>query len=100
MWMFAHKNSVNKICKIHFRTHQIVRIVHDKSYEKLLVVSNDISVHQKHLCLLAIEVYKSLMKTNPDFMWDFYTIFTLFYPMIYASMRSSICPQLIQHIMA
>ena len=23
---------------------------------------------------MAIEIYKSLMKTNPDFMWDFYTI--------------------------
>ena len=93
MWMFAHKNSVKKICKIHFRTHQIVHNVHDKSYEKLLVVSNDISLHQKHLCLLAIEVYKSLLKTNPDFMWDFYTI------MIYASVKSSICPHLTQHIM-
>ena len=38
-----------------------------------------ISLYQKHLCIktlriLAIEVYKSLMKINLDFMWDFYTI--------------------------
>ena len=45
---------------------------HDKLFEELLVVS--ISVHQKYLRILAIEVYKSLMKTNLHFIWDFYTI--------------------------
>ena len=39
-----------------------------------VAVSNDISVHQKHLRILAIEVCKSLIETNSDFMWDFYTI--------------------------
>ena len=58
-WMFASKHSINKICKIHFRTLQIV--------------------HQKHFHTLAIEVYKFLMKTNPDFMWDFYTIKPIHY---------------------
>ena len=35
---------------------------------------------QRYFCtskkplIFVIEVYKSLMKTNPDFMWDFYTI--------------------------
>ena len=70
--MFASKSSINEICKIHFMTLQIVHNVHDKPYEELLAVSNDISVHKKHLCILAIEVYKSLMKTNPDFIWEFY----------------------------
>ena len=54
-------------------TLQIVHNIHDKSYEELLAVSNDISVHKKHLRILAIEVYKSLMKTNPNFIWEFYT---------------------------
>ena len=72
--MFAGKSSI-KICKIHFRRKlQVVRNVHGKSYEELFTVCNDISVHQKHLRILAIEVYKSLMKTNPDFMWNLYTI--------------------------
>ena len=61
IWMFASKSSINKICKIHFRTLQIVDNVHDKSYEDLLAVSNDVSVHQKHLRILAIEIYKSLI---------------------------------------
>ena len=76
---------------------KIVHNAHDNSYEKLFVVSIDITVHQKHLRLLAIEVYKSLMKISSDFMWDSYTIFTL---MIYALVKSPISPQLTQHVMA
>ena len=47
IWMFASKSSINKICKIHFRTLQIVHYVHGRSYEELPAVSNDIFVHQK-----------------------------------------------------
>ena len=74
IWIFASKSSINKICNIHFRTLQIVHNVHDKPWEELLAVCNDISVHQKHRRILTIEVYKSLMKTNTDFMRDFCTI--------------------------
>ena len=70
--MFAGKSSIAKICKIHFRTLQIVYNNYDKSYQDLLNFSNDISIHQKHLRLLAIEVYKSLMNINPEFMWEFF----------------------------
>ena len=72
--MLGNKSWINKICKINFRTLQIVHNVHDKSYEALLAVRNGTFVHQKQrhilaidFSILAIEVYKSLMKTNPDF---------------------------------
>ena len=55
---------VKKIFKIYFRILQIVYHTHDK---ELLAVSNDTSVLQKQRCILAIGVYKSLMKTNLDF---------------------------------
>ena len=35
-------------------------------------VSNDVSIHQKHLRFLAIEVYKSLININPEFIWEFF----------------------------
>ena len=59
--MYAGKSSIAKICKIHFRTLQIVYDNYDKSYHDLLNFSNDVSIHQRHLCFLAIEVYKSLI---------------------------------------
>ena len=70
--MFAGKSSIAKICKIQFRTLQIVYNSYDKSYQDLLNFSNDVSIHQKHLLFLAIEVYKSLMNINPEFMWEFF----------------------------
>ena len=45
IWMFAGKLSIAKICKIHFRTLQIVYNNYDKSYHDLLNFSNDVSIH-------------------------------------------------------
>ena len=71
--MFANKSSIDKILKIHKRTLQIVYDVYDEWYENLLNRSDDISIHQKHLRYLAIyEVYKSLAKLIPRFMWNFF----------------------------
>ena len=49
IWMFSSKSSINKICKIRFRTLQIFHNVHEKACEELLAVINDISIHPKHL---------------------------------------------------
>ena len=68
IWMFAGKSSIAKICKIHFRTLQVVYNNYHTSYHDLLNFSNN-SIHQRHLRFLAIEVYKSLM--NSVFMWKF-----------------------------
>ena len=40
--------------------------------ENLLNRSDDISIHQKHLRYLDTEVYKSLTKLNPEFLWNFF----------------------------
>ena len=71
IWVFANTCSIDKISKIHKRTLQIV-YVYDESYQNLLNRGDDISIHQKHLRYLAIEVYKSLTKLNPGFMWNFF----------------------------
>ena len=72
IWVFAGKLSIAKICKIHFRTLQIVYHNYEKSYHGLLNFSNDASIHQRHLPFLAFEVYKSLMNIYPEFMWEFF----------------------------
>ena len=68
IWMLANKCSIDKILKMHKSTLQIIYDVHDD----LLNRSDDISIHQKHLRYLAIEIYKSLTKLNPGFMWNFF----------------------------
>ena len=45
---------------------------YNSTYEELFTSHDDISIHQKHLKRLVIEVYKFLMNLNPEFMWDFF----------------------------
>ena len=68
IWMFAGKSSIAKICKIHFRTHQVGYNSYDESYHDLSNFSNDVSNHQRHLRFLAIQVYKSLVNINLELM--------------------------------
>ena len=72
IWMFTNKCSIDMILEIHKRTLQIVYGIYDESYENLLNRGGDISLNQKHLRYLAIEIYKSLTKLNPGFMWNFF----------------------------
>ena len=72
IWMFAGKTLINKICKIHHRTLQVVYNEYYKSYQELLQLNNIVSIHQRHLQYLALEVFKSLMHLNPEFMWSYF----------------------------
>ena len=42
------------------------------SYDELLEQNKDLSICQKHLRYLAIEVFKSIMYLNPQFMWSYF----------------------------
>ena len=69
IWMFPGKLTINKVCKIHYRILQVVYSEYQKFYDKVLQINKDIiSIHQKHLRILALEVYKIVMHFNPEFM--------------------------------
>ena len=70
--MFAGKTLINKICNIHHRTPQVVYNDFNKSYDELLELNNDLSIHQRHLLYLAIEAFKSIMNLNSQFMWSYF----------------------------
>ena len=72
IWMFAGETLTNKICEIHRRTLHVVYNEYNKSYEKLLQLSNNVSIYQRHYQYLALEVFKSLMHLNPEFMWCYF----------------------------
>ena len=42
------------------------------TYDELLALDNKLKTHQRHLQVLAIEIYKSKNKLNPSFMWKTY----------------------------
>ena len=68
IWTFASKTAINKILEICYRTIQVVYSENHKSYEELLQNNKDISIHQRHLRILVLDVYKSIMQFNPEFM--------------------------------
>ena len=70
--MFARKTLINKICKIQHGTLQVVYNEYNKSYEELIQLNHNVSIHQRHLLYLALEVFKTPMHLNPEFMWSYF----------------------------
>ena len=54
-------------------------IVHEKSYEDLLLMNDDISIHQHHLHFLSTEICTSVNNVNLEFMWNCFS----FKPILY-----------------
>ena len=75
LWMFCRKSLYSKklfIEKIHHKTLKVIYESND-TYDNLLLQSNTISVHQRHLRLLMTEISKSISQLNPEFMWSYFT---------------------------
>ena len=70
--MFCHKQDYLKISKIRYKGLKIV-YNSNESYEELLILNNEVSIHQKQLRILATEFFKSLADLNPDFMKSYFT---------------------------
>ena len=72
LWMFCRKTLYSKIEKIHHKTSKVIYESND-TYDNLLLQSNTVSVHQRHLRFLMTEMYKSISQLNPEFMWSYFT---------------------------
>ena len=55
IWMFCRKTLYSKIQKIHHRTLKVVYGIGD-SYKNLLLRSNSMSIHQRHLQFLVTDI--------------------------------------------
>ena len=66
MWMYCIKAFNSKIEKNHFKSVYGI----DDSYNSLLLHRNAVSIHQKHLWFLVIEIFKSISEINSEFMWS------------------------------
>ena len=65
LWMFHCRTLNNKINKLHERALRIVYENDELSFDELLVLANDVTVHQKNLQRLAIEMFKVKNKIAP-----------------------------------
>ena len=46
----------------------------NESFQDLLLHSNEVSIHQKQLCQLTTEIYKSLTDLSPEVIKPFFTV--------------------------
>ena len=68
----------------------------DDSYSNLLLRSEYVSIHQRHLRFLGTEIFKSISQINPEFMWSFFKQKKLSYnlrkgPILNVPRTQSIC---------
>ena len=66
--MFHDRNLNKKIFMIRERALRIVYKDHVPTFEKLLEMDNSVTVHQRNLQLLMMEIYKTKCNRNPSFM--------------------------------
>ena len=57
-WMFAWKLLISRVQKLHFRSLLVVHNTYDTTYDELLSMNSDVSIHQIHLYFLVIGVFK------------------------------------------
>ena len=70
--MFCREGLYLKMQKIHRKALKVI-YQSNKTYEKLLELTETLSIHQGYLRFLVTEVYKSTPYVNPKFMCSFFT---------------------------
>ena len=69
--MICRETLYSKIEKIYHRTLKMVYGM-DDCYSNLLLSSNSMSIHQRHLRFFVAEIFKSISQVSPEFMWSFF----------------------------
>ena len=78
-WMFHSRKLNTKINKLHERALRITYRDQESSFEDLLGYDNSVSVHQKNLQVLMIEMFKTKHGLNPPFMKEIFCLQTNHY---------------------
>ena len=68
VWMFHSRKMNNRINKIHERSLRIVFNDNASSFRELLIKDNSVTIHERNIQNLAIELYKIVNGFSPDIM--------------------------------
>ena len=72
IWMFHDRKIDSKINKIQERALRIAYRDNASQFKDLLKKDNSVSIHQRNLQLLMIEIYKTKNRLNPPFMMEIF----------------------------
>ena len=72
VWMFCSRKMNNLINNVHKRALRVAYNDYDSTFEVLLSKDHATTIHQQNLQRLAIEMYKTKINQNPDFLNDIF----------------------------
>ena len=72
IWLFSTKAANNEINRTHKRALRILFKDYDSSFDELLEKSESVKIHVQNLQKLMIEIYKTMNKLNPSYIWEFH----------------------------
>ena len=71
--MFCGKLANSQINRVHKRALRALYNDHSAFYSELLIIDENNTIHQNNMKFLVKEVYKSVNRLNPTFMWNIFT---------------------------
>ena len=83
IWMFYDRNLNNKINRIHERALRIAYKDNVSTFDELLEMDNSVTVHQRNLQLLMLEIYKTKYDLNPSFMKQYLRKINVLQPKVF-----------------
>ena len=72
IWMYCQRKSNNSINKIHERALRIAYNDYTSDFKTLLENDNTVTIHQRNIQALTLEIYKTLNNLNPTFMKEIF----------------------------
>ena len=73
IWMYCRRQSNHMINKIHERALRIAYMVYTSSFHDLLEKNNSVTIHEKNIQALALEIFKTRNGLNPKFMKNIFS---------------------------
>ena len=88
IWMFSGKSGDTLINRAHYRALKVTYGLFEKSFDELIIMDESVTTHIKNIQTLMLEVYKSINRINPEFMWDLFQLKDMPYNMRAESLLS------------
>ena len=78
-WMFCGKPTSDMANRVHKRALRVLLSDYDSSIEELLHKNEEVTIHEKNLQKLMLEVYRYVTSGDPSFLWELFNRKTLPY---------------------
>ena len=72
IWMFCGKTTNHEVYSVHKRALRVLLNDYTSSFEELLHRNEEVTIHDKNLPKLILEVYRCMTLGNLSFLWEFF----------------------------